>query len=486
MPIPTPVAAETATAHALTKIVATVGPACQGPEQLAELIAAGVDVFRLNMAHGDSAGHEAVVLTIRRLARERSRPAAVLVDLAGPKLRLGEVPGGKIELSTGADCWFVRGQSTTVPDQLVSNYERLVDELSVGDRVLLADGTVSLLVEERRADDARCRVVQGGPIRSRQGINLPGAKLSLPALTDADRVHAAWAAQVGADFVSLSFVRRAADLDDLRTLLAAGGSSARVIAKIEKPEALEHMEAIVQAADAIMIARGDLGVEIDVARVPVVQKRIIQACHRWHKPVITATQMLDSMTASQRPTRAEATDVANAILDGSDACMLSGETAVGAHPALVVRMMNRIAIEAESLLAERPPTAASTERVPGLHAVTQAVVQSAGQLARELSAKLIVVASRTGNTALALAKLRTGVPTIGISDSEATLRRMCLYWGVIPLPGAPTERSRGLVEFIDHWGRQHGRLAVGDRVVLLSGNALSGSAHNLLMVHEAK
>lgn len=472
--------------HALTKIVATVGPACQRPDQLAELIRAGVNVLRLNMAHGDAAGHEAVFKTIRRLSDQQEQPIAILVDLAGPKLRLGELPGGLVELREGAACWFVRGEVSAQPEQLVSGYERLIDELSVGDRVLLADGTVSLHVEEKQPDRVRCRVVQGGPIRSRQGINLPSARLSLPALTPADRRHAAWAAQMGADLVSLSFVRQPADVLELKSLLAAAGSSARVVAKIEKPEALEQLEAIVQASDAIMIARGDLGVETDVARVPVVQKRIIQMCHRLHKPVITATQMLDSMTASLRPTRAEATDVANAVLDGSDACMLSGETAIGAHPALVVAMMNRIAVEAESLLRERPPLPPAAERVAGLHVVTQAVVQSAAQLARDLSARWIVVASRTGATALALSNCRTGVPTIGISESAETLRQMCLYWGVIPLPGAPVERSRGLVEFIETWGRRTGRLAVGDRVVLVSGNALSASAHNMLVVHEVK
>lgn len=471
--------------HALTKIVATVGPACRAPQQLAALVESGVDVFRLNMAHGELADHEAVVRAIRQLSDQRGTPLAVLVDLAGPKLRLGELADGQVECRAGETVRVVRGAVGGV-GQLVSSYSRLIDELSPGDRVLLADGTVGLTVETRTADEVVCRVTQPGTVRSRQGINLPGVKLSLPALTAADRRHAVWAAQIGADFVSLSFVRRAADVTELRALLGGASSAARVVAKIEKPEALDELVAIVEAADAVMIARGDLGVEIDVARVPVVQKRIIEICRQAHKPVITATQMLDSMTHAQRPTRAEASDVANAILDGSDACMLSAETAVGDHPALVVETMNRIALEAEALLAERPLAGPAARPAAGLHPVTQAVVQSAGEMARQLDAKLIVVASRTGATALALAKRRIGVPTIGISPSAATLRQMCLYWGVVPLPEAPIERSRGLVEFIDAWGRQAGYLRSGDRVVLVSGNALSASAHNMLVVHEVK
>jgi len=337
-----------------TKVVATVGPACSRADQLAELVEVGVDVFRLNMAHGSLGEHAELIETIRQVSEELSRPVAILVDLAGPKIRLGELAGGEIECAEGAEFRFIRGDLAKEPNELVSTYAKLVDELEVGNRVMLADGTVSMLVEERDPDFARCRVVQSGVIRSRQGINLPGTKLSVPGMTKRDCQHAVWAAESGVDFVSLSFVRSAGDVQALQAMLRACGSQAKVIAKIEKPEALEHLEEIIDAADGAMVARGDLGVEIDIARVPLAQKRIIAMCNAMQKPVITATQMLDSMQHSRFPTRAEATDVANAILDGTDACMLSGETAIGEYPRQTVEMMRRIALETEQLFQERP------------------------------------------------------------------------------------------------------------------------------------
>ena len=301
-----------------TKIVATVGPVSRAEEPLQTLVAAGVDVFRLNMAHGSIAEHQETLDRIRRVSDAASRPIGVLVDLAGPKIRLGELPGGAVECVEGAEITFVSGTAAG-PGEFTTTYEPLVKELAVGDAVMLADGTVSLVVEERRADRARCRVVQGGIVRSRQGVNLPGVKLSVAAMSAADWQHAEWAAAAGADFVSLSFVRSAVEVKLLKELLRTRGSRARVVAKIEKREALDNLDSIVEAADVVMVARGDLGVEIDVAGMPMVQKQIIRVCQRWQKPVIVATQMLDSMLHSRRPTRAETTDVANAILDGADA-----------------------------------------------------------------------------------------------------------------------------------------------------------------------
>ncbi len=468
-----------------TKIVATVGPACSAPEMLAELIQAGVDVFRLNMAHGKLESHAEVVANIRRISAEVGHPIGILVDLGGPKLRLGQLPGDEVELRSGEEFRFVRGDFSQDPKQLVSSYGRLVDELAVGNRVMLADGTVSLVVEERGNGFVRCRVLQPGVVRSRQGINLPGARLSLPALTDADRAHAAWAAKTGIDFVSLSFVRSPDDVRDLKTILRNLGSKARVIAKIEKPEALEQLDAIVTISDGIMIARGDLGVEIDVARVPVVQKAIIETCLRHQKPVIVATQMLDSMQHNRRPTRAEATDVANAILDGCDACMLSGETAIGEYPRIVVEMMQRIAQETETLFLNRPSLPRPATSVEGLHPITQTIVYGAEVMAQQLGARLVVCASHSGATALAMSKRRSYVPTIGVSDSEETLRQMCLYWGVVPLSGADLGNSFKLLDFVKEWGCRDGCLASTDRMVLVTGTgALSSGAHNMLVVHQ--
>ena len=337
-----------------TKIVATIGPACREETGLRGLVDAGVDVFRLNMAHGSIEEHQETLNRVRRVAEAAGRPIGVLVDLAGPKIRLGEIPGGALECVEGAVFKFIRGTESHHPDEFTTTYERLIDELAVGDAVMLADGTISLVVEERSPNEARCRVVQGGLIRSRQGVNLPGVKLSVAAMSAADWQHAEWAAAAGADFVSLSFVRSSVEVKLLKELLRTRGSKARVVAKIEKREAIDNLDSIVDAADAVMVARGDLGVEIDVASMPMVQKQIIRACQRYQKPVIVATQMLDSMQHARRPTRAEATDVANAILDGADACMLSGETAIGEHPILVVKMMRRIANETEKqYLADR-------------------------------------------------------------------------------------------------------------------------------------
>jgi len=343
--------------------------------------------------------------------------------------------------------------------------------------------------------------MQSGLIRSRQGVNLPGVKLSVAALSDIDRENAVWTAQNGIDFVGLSFVRRPEDVRELKALLAsaAGGRPdvPQVIAKIEKPEALDALTEVVAAADGVMVARGDLGVEIDIAQVAVAQKRIIAECRRQRKPVIIATQMLDSMQHSRLPTRAEVTDVSNAILDGADACMLSGETAVGEYPRETVEMMNRIALAAEPLCTHRAedacPCCQGHEKgmghpAPGdgLNLVTEAVVYEAGALAERIDARLIIVASASGATALSLAKNRFRVPTVGVSDSVATLRRMCLYWGVIPLASAPVNDSRTLVAFVSAWGKQHGLLSLGDRIVLIAGTGTAITTHNLIVVHEVE
>ena len=329
--------------HARTKIVATIGPACREEPQLAELVEAGVNVFRLNMAHADLDHHAETVRRVRAVSTKLGVPIGLLVDLAGPKIRVGEIPGGQMDCHAGAGIRFVRGSSTQAANELTCTYAPLVDELSGGDRVMLADGTISLVVEEKQTSSILCRVVQPGRLRSRQGLNLPGVKLSVPAMSSTDWAHAAWAAKMGIDFVGLSFVRSPVEVRALKEYLRSHDSQALVIAKIEKQEALDHLEEIVEAADGVMVARGDLGVEIDIARMAVVQKQIVAACNNLQRPVIIATQMLDSMQHSSQPTRAEATDVGNAILDGCDACMLSGETAMGEYPVAAVKMMHRIA-----------------------------------------------------------------------------------------------------------------------------------------------
>jgi pyruvate kinase len=343
---------------------------------------------------------------------------------------------------------------------------------------------VALEVERIQEDSAVCRVTQGGTLRSRQGVNLPGVNLKAEALNTRDRGVAEWAAKAEADFISLSFVRRPEDVRQLRDLVNAVGASSQIVAKIEKPEALDQLPEIVAATDAVMVARGDLGVEIDIARMAAVQKQIVEECRRQRKPVIIATQMLDSMHHSRLPTRAEATDVANAILDGADACMLSGETAIGEYPVEAVQMMHRIALATEPLMRDRTlPECPPSE---GLSPVTEATTCAAARMAEQLHARMIVVASATGRSALCMSQARTLVPVIGVSTSPAVLRRMCLLWGVVPFDGAPAADDRQLLRFILDRGRESGALSAGDRIVLLTGTGLSSSRHNAIIVHEVE
>ena len=471
---------------ARTKIVATVGPASQSPQMLSALVECGVDVFRLNMAHGSRSDHDRTVADIRKVGAASSHPVGLLVDLAGPKIRLGKLHIDPMECTEGDLLRIVRGHKASAADELVSNYETLIDELSVTDRVMLADGSVSTTVIEKTADTATCRIDAGGLIRSRQGINLPGVNLSVTGLTDADRSNADWAAKVGADFVSLSFVRTAAEIQALSEILRRCGSDALAIAKIEKREALERLDEIVLASDGIMVARGDLGVEIDVAETPVAQKRIIAMCHDLSKPVIVATQMLESMHHSKRPTRAEASDVANAILDGADACMLSGETAVGEYPRESVQVMNRIMIATERMLHQRTPVSGAGPVAADVHPVTAAIVAGASQIATQLLAKLVVISSRSGVTARVYAKQQCLTPSIGVSNSEAALRQMNLFWGITPLAGAPVEDPLRLRQFIRDWGREKGLLTPGDRVVFVTGTGVLEGVHNVVDVQEVE
>lgn len=465
-----------------TKIVATLGPASDALEKIRELVQAGVDVFRLNAAHGSLAEHDGRLQRIRQVERELGVPIGVLLDLAGPKIRLGELWGGELNCGAGKRVRFVRYERPSTPEELPSTYERLVDELDVGDRVLLADGTVALRVIQKTAEAAECEVIQPGVIRSRQGINLPGVKLGVEALTEADRRVVSWVLEREIDFLGLSFVRSAHDVCQLRELIQAAAYCPGIVAKIEKPEAVEHLEEIAAVSDAVMVARGDLGVEIDIAQVPMVQKHIIQLCNRMGKPVIVATQMLDSMQHSRLPTRAEVTDVANAILDGTDACMLSGETAVGEYPVETVDVMHRIASATEDRLRVSPQKTWQPSDAEGQE-ITLTVVKHAGQIATDLQAKLLLTVTHSGQTGLWISKTRSPVLTIGVSDSFQTLRRMALYWGIVSLPGAPIEDSKTLLEFVLNWGCKQQLIQTGDRVVFLFGTGMAPSAHNTLAVY---
>ncbi len=459
---------------------------------LATLEQSGVDVFRLNMAHGGPENGQKLVDAIRQVSRDAGRPLGILVDLAGPKIRLGEVAEGIVHCVLDDVFYIVAGEPVAANEFNVT-YEPLLRELAVGDTAMLADGTVAMRVEEVSPERARLKVTQAGPFRSRQGINLPGVKLSAPALGPEDRENAEWAAKAGADYISLSFVRAPEDVRELKELVIAAGGTASVIAKIEKREALDRLEEVIAEADGVMVARGDLGVEIDVAQMPLEQKRIVRLCQELQKPSIIATQMLESMHESPRPTRAEATDVANAILDGADACMLSGETAIGKFPRQAVDMMNRIARATEQSMAGRPPREVARPQADNLQDVTRAVVRGAGTMAYVLNAKLVVVASHSGRTALAMSQHRSFIPTIGVSDNETTLRKMCLYWGVTPLGGAPATSAKQLIRHADAWACDAGLAAPGDRVVIVGGSHLAAGpkggkmtsgVHDIVIVHE--
>ena len=467
-----------------TKTVATVGPACATVEKLGELISHGVNVFRLNMAHGSRADHEAAIKNIRAASDAAELPVGILVDLAGPKIRLGQLAVDPLALENGQELEFVRGTESKEPHQLTSNYERLIDELSDGDAIVLADGIARLEVVEKTADVAKCKVVDGGKVRSRQGVNLPATKLSVPALGDVDKDNARWAATQSIDFVSLSFVRNADEINELKELLAGENCNAWVIAKIEKQEALENLEEIVRASDGIMVARGDLGVEIAIEKTPVAQKRIIQICTRLRKPVIVATQMLESMHNTKQPTRAEASDVANAILDGADACMLSGETAIGEYPVEAVSMMQRIMLETEELIPDLKRKLRNKDDDKKSRSISDAVVYGAAKIAKRLSAKVVVIATSTGDTPRLKAKQRDFIKTICITDKKDVLNKMCLLWSIIPIHVPSLLDQKQLRTFINIWAKAVGNAETGDPIVLVTDTDFMPAVHDAVTVCE--
>jgi pyruvate kinase len=421
------------------KIVCTIGPSSRSETVLKGLIDAGMDVARVNFSHGTRDEHRAVFDTIRSL----SDSVAIMQDLRGPKIRIGEIAGGEMHLADGE---MLKLTPRDVPGEaglIHVTYPELPQDVSPGDGIYMADGTIHLEVERIEGDEVHCRVVHGGILASRKGVNLPGVKISAPALTAEDRSDIAFGLELGMDYVALSFVRCAGEVEEVKRLIREAGSTARVVAKIEKREALRELEAIIDAADALMIARGDLGVEIAPEEVPVVQKSIVMECLKRGKPVITATQMLESMTSSERPTRAEASDVANAVIDGTDAVMLSAETAIGAYPVETVHMMRRIIERTERYVGVVCDTGVADSRYQprGLQyarpdgwseadILTDAVCAGSVTVAEEIEASAIACLTHTGATARLMASHRPGVPVLALTDSLAAARHMVLFWGV--------------------------------------------------------
>ena len=469
-----------------TKIVATVGPASQEHEQLRRLILAGVDVFRLNFAHGIYEVMAGVVRSIRELSTELKRPVGILGDLAGPKIRLGELPEEGLQLLAGDRCYFAREVPSRDPYVMTTTYPGLIDDLKIGNRILLADGLVSVRVVDKEPDRIVCEIEQPGRIFSRQGVNLPSSQLQLASLTDKDLKDLEWGLSQSVDFISLSFVRSGQDVHQLRQRIDEINPDYRplIVSKIEKPEAVDDLEGILEETDVVMVARGDLGVEVDIVRVPAIQKRVIKACNERRVPVITATQMLESMQLNELPTRAEVTDVANAVLDGTDAVMLSGETAVGNHPTDVVSMMSRIVREIEPLVESKKhlPMGHNT-RNPATQ-LTKAVTLGAIHAAEVIDASLIVVLTRSGKTAFAVSELRSDVPIVALTDNPQTANWLTVAWGVRPVVtdiGQTTYEE--MRDFVIQWGVEEGILARGDRVAIVGTTDWSSTGKNLMMVH---
>jgi pyruvate kinase len=472
-----------------TKIVATIGPASRDAATLERLIDAGADVLRLNFSHGDHRGHLEVIKTAREIAPRKGKAIALLQDLSGPKIRTGRVrdPEG-IELKDGARVTITVDESVECTPAVISTtYAPLPRDVKPGDRILLDDGNLELRVLGVEKDTVACEVVHGGRLKSNKGMNLPGVRLSTPALTEKDRRDLAFGLANGVDYVALSFVRQPADVAEAKSLVAAAGSKVPVIAKIEKREAVDQLPAVLEAADGVMVARGDLGVELSTEEVPTLQKRIIESANAEGKVVITATQMLESMIENARPTRAEASDVANAILDGTDAVMLSAETATGRFPVEAVETMGRIAgYTEEHLSLRRSPTRrrASSTQLPGAPHVARSLARVAATVAEELQCRLIVVFTESGSTARLVSSFRPVAPIVAITRHDAVYRQLALWWGVVPYYSGFREITTD--EMILHGQeilKQRGIVKVGDTVLMLAGQTHTAGGTNMLRVH---
>ena len=450
-----------------TKIVATIGPASANPETLAALIAAGMDGARLNLSHGTREDHARSAQLVREAEAASGRPIALIADLQGPKLRVGDLDAD-IELADG-DSVVIAGEDAAHADDLPVSPAVLGSVLQPGNDVLIDDGLVKLRVVKVERGRARCDVLVGGVVSAHKGVNLPGVPLPIPSITRKDLDDLDAALDFGVDYVALSFVRSAADVKTLRTLIEARSSQAWVIAKIEKAEAVAALDAILEESHGVMVARGDLGVEIGAAEVPLLQKRIILHALERAKPVITATQMLESMIHSPEPTRAEASDIANAILDGTSAIMLSGETAVGNYPVEAVAVMDRIALAVEPHLGYRHETPQASDAPT----IDQAMSNAACDVAEALSAKAILVPTFTGRTASAVARLRPQRAILALTHKMESLRHMALEWGVTPLDIPETTDVEDLWARSINAARESGIVAPGERLVITAGTAVN-------------
>ena len=458
------------------KIVATLGPATSSYENIRALLDAGVDVARMNLSHGKHAVHEEVYANVRRAAAELGRPVAVLIDLQGPKIRLGTFADGPHELAAG-DVFKITVDDVVGTRELVSTtFKGLPQDVAPGDFLLIDDGKVKVRVLETDGTTVTTEVVVPGAVSNNKGINLPGVAVNVPALSEKDEDDLRWGLKLGADIVALSFVRTAEDVTRVHEIMAEVGIKVPVVAKIEKPQAVDHIEAIVDAFDGIMVARGDLGVELPLEAVPIVQKRTVELARRMAKPVIVATQMLESMIDSPVPTRAETSDVANAILDGADAVMLSGETSVGHYPVVTVQTMARIVASTEDHGLERIPPLGTKPRTQG-----GALTLAAAEVADFVGARYVCVFTESGDSARRMSRLRFRIPMKAFTPSEVTQRRMSLYWGIEAFVVDRVTHTDAMYRQVDEVLLGRGIAEVGDKVVVISGTppGIPGSTNDL-------
>ncbi|MBN1608206.1 MAG: pyruvate kinase, partial [Polyangiaceae bacterium] len=468
--------------HRRTKIVVTLGPASNDREVIEQLIAAGANVVRLNMSHGTHDEHRERFMRVRAAAEKLAASVAIFADLCGPKIRVGRFVGGRITLTSGDRVVVTTRQVHGGPGLIVSQYAALAGDVEPGSRMLLDDGNLELRAESIEGTEIECRVVTGGVLKDNKGMNLPGVRVSAPALTDKDREDARFALELGVDQLALSFVRSASDVEQLRSFVRSAGYDVPIIAKIEKPEALDHLRAVMQASDAVLVARGDLGVELPAEVVPNVQEQIVDLARVYTRPVIVATQMLESMMTHPHPTRAEVTDVANAVRSGADAVMLSGETAAGQYPLQALQMMDLVARQTEAYLFQQgsfgsfdayTPTCVGDQRATEL-SVDDAVAAASARLSRDLKVRALVVLTRSGRSMAVMSAARPAAPVIAVCSDPNALKLGCLLWGVLPTAIADDDHQPA-VELARALVARYGLAATGDTVLLVQG--FSGDPH---------
>ncbi|OYN93063.1 pyruvate kinase [Enemella evansiae] len=461
------------------KIVCTLGPATSGVERLTELVEAGMNVARFNMSHGDHSEHARNLADLRRAASHVGRPVGILADLQGPKIRLGRFAEGQVTLTYGDRFTITTDDIPGDATRCSTTFKGLPGDVSPGDVILIDDGRIQLRAESVTATDVITRVTVGGPVSNNKGINLPGVAVNVPAMTEKDIEDLRWALRNEFDMVALSFVRSAEDVKIVHQVMREEGRRVPVIAKVEKPQAVAAIDEIVDAFDAIMVARGDLGVELPLEDVPLAQKTIITTCRRMAKPVIVATQMLESMISAPRPTRAEASDVANAVLDGADAVMLSGETSVGTYPVVAVQTMARIVTKTE---------AAGTDRIASIdwdpHTTGGVIAKAAVEVGERLDVKYLVAFTKSGDTARRLARLRASIPILVFTPEDKTRQVLTLVWGVQSFHIPEVDTTDEMVQLVDKALIESARISVGDRVVIVAGSPVGiPGKTNALRVH---